>query len=303
MIDFQHPDPACRECYESVLFSEAERGCEYSFTNLYLWGHQHMAEIRGCIVFFSHFFGRSVYPCPIGKGDLKAAVEAILADAKERDIPCRITGITMEDKAKLEALFPGKFHFRSDRDSFDYVYDIHALADLSGKKLQKKRNFCNRFRTEHPNCRTLKLNEDTIPPAKAMVEQWFARRTESDPDRDFLLEQLAMNKFFANHSLLNPEGIVLMEDGNVLAVAIGSRLSENTFDIHFEKAREDIPGAYAAVNREFAGYLRSKYPALKFLNREDDLGIQGLRHVKTEYRPHHMVEKHWAYLREEIYGN
>lgn len=301
MIDFQRMRPDRRAAYEHILMTVPERGCEYSFANLFLWGHQHTAFLAGCVVFFSHFFGRSVYPYPIGSGDKKAALEAILHDARTRGLPCRITGITPKDREELEGLFPGKFYFRSDRDSFDYVYDIHMLADLKGRKMQKKRNHRNRFRAEHPACRVLELTEDTLPLAQNMVEQWYARRAEANPDRDYLLEQLAMYKAFHHYGELGMEGILLMEGGEVLAVAMGSRLSPDTFDIHFEKAREDIPGVYSTVNCEFAGYLRQKHPELAFLNREDDMGIEGLRNAKLDYKPHHMVEKYWAYLREELY--
>lgn len=302
MIDFQHMTPADRAGYEKVLFSCGERGCEYSFANHYLWGHQHMAEVAGCIVFFSHFYGKSLYPCPIGAGDKKAAVEAILQDARDRGLPCRITGITEPDREVLEALFPGKFHFRPDRNSYDYVYDIHALADLRGKKMQKKRNHLNRFRAEHPDYRALPLTEELLPLARTFAENWYAHRTEQDPEQDFLLEQLALYKAFGQFKELGMEGIILMEGGDVLGFSMGSRLSPDTFDIHFEKAREDVPGAYNAVNCEFARQLRLSHPELAFLNREDDMGLEGLRYAKMEYKPHHMVEKYWAYEREKIYG-
>ena len=94
------------------------------------------------------------------------------------------------------------------------------------------------------------------------------------------------------------EGVVLTEQGKVLAFAMGSRLGFDTFDIHFEKAL-DIDGAYAAVNQGFAQYLKEKYPDVKWLNREDDMGIEGLRKAKLSYCPDHMVEKCWAQLREE----
>ena len=80
---------------------------------------------------------------------------------------------------------------------------------------------------------------------------------------------------------------------------MGSFLNEDTFDIHFEKAREDIPGAYNAINREFARYLRQKYPQLKWLNREEDMGLEGLRKAKLGYNPDHMVDKYWARLWED----
>lgn len=90
-----------------------------------------------------------------------------------------------------------------------------------------------------------------------------------------------------------------MDGDRVLAFTIGSRLSEDTFDIHFEKAREHTDGAYAVINREFARFLREKYPAVRYLNREDDLGLPGLRKAKLSYYPARMGEKYWAQLRED----
>ena len=84
MIDFQRPTPALKESYNKILFSVPERGCEYSFSNICLWGYQKVAFLHGCIAFFSHFHGKSVYPYPIGSGNKKAVIEAILCDAEER---------------------------------------------------------------------------------------------------------------------------------------------------------------------------------------------------------------------------
>ena len=97
------------------------------------------------------------------------------------------------------------------------------------------------------------------------------------------------------------EGLVLLNEGEVLAFTLGSRLSNNTFDVHFEKARWDMDGAYTAINYEFARHIRGKYPDILYLNREDDMGIEGLRRAKESYHPHHMIEKYWAILLEEGY--
>lgn len=301
MIDFQRLTPDQKDLYNKILFSVNERGCEYSFANIFLWGHQKAAFLHDCIVLFSHFYGRSVYPYPIGRGDKKAAIEAILHDAQMRGIPCRITGITREDKEELEQLFPGIFLICPNRDTFDYVYDIHDLADLRGRKFQGKRNHFNRFCADHPDHQVIPLTCEALPKVKEFVEGWFARRREADPHGDYLLENLAMARTFNHCGEIGMEGIILMDQGEILAVSLGSRLSPNTFDIHFEKAREDVPGAYNAVNCHFARYLRLKYPELQYLNREDDMGLEGLRTAKLSYRPHHMVEKYWAYLQEYIH--
>ena len=249
----------------------------------------------------SHFYGKSAYPYPIGSGDKQAAIAEILRDAQERGIPCRLIGLTPDDKEELERLFPGTFYIKADRDSHDYVYDINDLADLRGRKFQSKRNHFNRFCAEHPQHNVLPMTCEMMPKVKEFVENWYANRLESDPEGDFLMENVALARLFNHCGELDVEGLALMDGDEILAITIGSRLSPNTFDVHFEKARETVSGAYNAINCHFARYLRLKYPQLQFLNREEDMGLEGLRNSKLSYRPHHMVEKYWAVVKEDIH--
>ena len=302
MIQFQRLKPSQREAYNRILMAVPNRGCEYSFVNLSLWGSQKVAFLHDCVAFFSHYNGRSVYPYPIGPGDRRKVLEEIMADAAERGIPCRITGMTEADRQELEAWFPEVFVTWAERDTFDYVYAVEDLADLRGRKFQKKRNHFNRFRAEHPDYEVRELNPCNIHQALGMVDDWYRKRMQSDPQGNYLLENLAMARAFQNYAALGMEGIVLLVDGKVAAVTMGSQLANDTFDIHFEKAREDVDGAYNAVNSEFARFLRLKYPQLAYLNREDDLGLEGLRQAKLSYNPHHMVEKYWACRKEDLYG-
>ena len=301
MIDFQKLTPAQREQYNEILFSCPPRGCEYSFANLSLWGLQKVAFLHGCVAFFSHFFGRSVYPYPIGNGDRKAVIEEILKDAKERGLPCRITGITDDDRAELEEWFPGKFLLKATRDDSDYVYAIDDLADLKGRKYQKKRNHANRFRAEHPDYKVVPLTPCNMVLAQHMINDWYVSRLKEDPEGDYMLENIALAKACRFYGDLGMDGILLMEGDRVLAVTMGSPMAKDTFDIHFEKAREEVDGAYTVVNQEFARYLRLKYPDVAYLDREDDMGLEGLRNAKLSYHPHHMIDKHKAYVAEEIH--
>ena len=302
MISFSRLQLAQKAQYEDILFACGSRSCEYSFANLYLWGRQEAAFFPEGVAFFSHFYGKSVYPYPIGTGDRRAVLETVLEDAKSRGIPCRITSMTQAETQELESWFPGKFLFRPDRDGFDYVYAIDDLADLKGRKFQKKRNHVHKFQASHPDCLSVPLEKENLPQAQEMVAQWFRQRLAEDPHGDYLLEQIALSRAFRHFEALGMEGLMLVENGQVLAVTLASRLSENTMDVHFEKAREDVDGAYAAVNCEFARYLRLKHPELAFLNREDDLGLPGLRQAKLSYQPHHMEEKYCAYLAEGLHG-
>ena len=301
MIDFHRLTLDQKDTYNEILFASGTRGCEYSFANMYLWGQQLVAFRHGCVVFFSHFDGRSVYPYPIGSGDRRRCLEEILADSHERGIPCRIVSMTDPDVAELESWFPGKFHLRADRNSFDYVYAIDDLADLKGKKFQKKRNHYNRFCAQYPNHEILTLNECNIDRARRLVDQWYYGHMRSNPERNFLLENIAMARAFQNYRTLDLEGCILLVNGEAVGVTMATRLSDDTFDIHFEKAREDIDGSYGAINCEFARHLRRTHPEVRFLNREDDMGIEGLRKAKLSYQPHHLLEKHWAYVLEELH--
>lgn len=303
MIEFHKMKLAEKEKYEEILFAGETRGCEYSFANMFLWGKQQVAFLDGCVAYFSHFYGRTLYPYPIGNGNKKAIIEAILQDARERGIPCRITGMTEADREELERLFPERFILRADRNGADYVYAIDDLADLKGRKFQKKRNHVNKFRSRHPNFEVLELNACNLPRVQHMINEWYRVRMKEDPEGDYLLENIALARACQNYVGLGMEGIALVDDGQVLAVTMGSRMGKDTFDIHFEKALEAEEGAYAAVNCEFARFLRLKYPEVRYLDREDDMGLEGLRKAKLSYNPHHMVTKYKAYLPEDLNEN
>ena len=298
MIDFKPITPERKAELLPYLYG-ANRGCEVSFGNLCMWGSQKAAVVADRLVLFARWDGRCVYPFPVGPGDLKPALEAILDDARARDIPCRITGMVGDEKEQLEELFPGLFHFHWSRASFDYVYEIDALADLKGKKLQKKRNHVNRFREAHPEYTVEPLSDENVDKIRAFLENWYARRLEEDPYADFDMERRALNRGLKHWKALDMEGLLLMDGEKLLGFTMGSPMSDSTFDIHFEKADPDAEGAYATVNWEFARYLRGKYPQLQFLDREEDMGLEGLRQAKLSYRPHHLVEKYRACMRED----
>jgi len=301
MIEFQPLTLENKADYEQQLMAGGERGCEYSFANLFLWGRQRAARLHGHWVLFSQFNRRSIYPFPVGQGEKKQVLDAIIADAKERGIPCRITGIGKAETDMLENCYPGQFRLHCDRDSYDYVYAIDDLADLKGRKYQRKRNHYNRFREAFPYYTTEPLGESNLPAVKEMVDKWYTARLAENPHGDYHMEHSALAKALKHHEALDMEGLVLKDGEDILAVTLGSRLSPDTFDIQFEKARWDVDGAYAVINCEFARYLRDKYPEVKFLNREEDMGLEGLRKAKLSYYPHHMVEKCWACLLEDGY--
>ena len=132
-----------------------------------------------------------------------------------------------------------------------------------------------------------------------MLDQWYHDHLQADPYQDFLLEQLALNRAFKSWDQLGLIGMALTDGEQVIAFSVASPLGNDTFDVHFEKALDVAEGAYAAINQGFAKYLLEQYPHVRYLNREDDMGIPGLRKAKLSYNPDHMVEKYWARLWED----
>lgn len=301
MIDFLPLDIERKTEYDKYLMACGNRGCEYSFANLFLWGRQKAAFLDDQLVFFSQFNRRSVYLFPVGPGDRKTALDAIIHDARKRGIPCRLTGLIAEDRETLERLYPGKFRFHHDRDGYDYVYDINGLAELRGKKYQKKRNHLNRFLSLYPDCHGVAVTEENEEEVRHMIEKWYVLREEEDPSADFHMEKAAIFKALDNRKALGMECYALYVNRSCVAMSMASPLSETVFDVHFEKALDKFEGVYAAINYFFSRHLREKYGAVKYLNREDDMGIPGLRHAKMSYRPDYMIEKSWACLLEEDY--
>ena len=298
MLNFQKITPEMRAEMEQYLLPLG-KSCEYTFTNLCIWGRQKVTYIGGYALFFSQFDRKTVYPFPAGTGDIRPILDAIIHDASVRGIPCCITGLNQGDITTIEQLYPGKFRFQCDRESFDYVYNIDDLADLKGKKYQKKRNHVNRFRALHPQWRVEPLSRENIPSVQEMLGQWFELRQQEDPTAGFNMEKLALERALKHYEELKLDGLVLFDGDRILAFSIASRLSSDTFDVHFEKAREDADGAYAAINQAFAQYLREKYPDIRYLDREEDMGLEGLRKAKLSYYPDHLKEKCWARLWEE----
>ena len=300
-INFKQITLSDKPTYDSYLENEGERGCEFSFANLYLWGRQSMAEADGHILLFSQFDRKSVYPYPLGDSDKHSAIDAIISDAHARGIPCRIAGITSEARTTLEELYPNKFRYHCDEGSFDYVYSIDDLADLNGKKYDGKRNHIRRFCDAYPNYLAEPISSANTEEVSRFVEEWYARRIAENPDADFHMERAALARALRNREALRLEGLILRGGGEILAMTLGGRLSSDTFDVNFEKARGEIQGAYAAINREFARYIRQKHPEVRYLDREEDMGLEGLRRAKRSYHPHHMIKKCWACLLEDGY--
>ena len=300
MIDFRTPQPSDKAWVDALLAQADYRGCDYNFTNLFVWSRaygQEIAQVNGFLV--THLCGRMgcSYMYPAGSGDLAAAIDILAREADERRQPLRLVCLTTRQMEELDRLMPGRFAYEADRDGFDYLYDIDRLADLTGKKLHAKRNHINRFMDNNPSWVYEEITTQTLPECLEMDQEWYRRsmvREGAAEERDLGDEGIALRTAMDHYHALGLEGGLIRVYGEVVAFTMGDRLNSDTYDVHFEKAYGELQGAYAMINREFARWVRAKHPNVRYLNREDDMGVEGLRKAKESYYPDRMVEKYAA---------
>ena len=300
MIDFKKPSLADKAWVKELLDLGNYRGCDYSFANMIIWWESYRPEIARLGNFLAIRVatdrGRG-YLFPAGAGDLAAAVDALEADAAACGYPFQLVALTGRQMGELEACCPGQFSFDPQRASFDYLYDIDRLADLPGKKLHAKRNHINRFVEQNPSWEYRPLTAENLAECLEMDQEWYRRsqaRLTDGKIYDLRSEDIALRTAVGNFEALELEGGLIRVYGEVVAFTIGSRLSSDTFDVHFEKAYGELQGAYAMINRELARQIRQAHPEIRYLNREDDMGLEGLRKAKESYYPDLMVEKYFA---------
>ena len=172
MIDFQKPDSQLLLSYHQAILQQ-DVSCEYAPVNLAIWGKQRMAFLDGYWVFFSQFDRRAVYPFPVGSGDIKPVLDALLQDAQQRGNSCCITAMSQDKCDLLNSLYPGKFCIFADRDGFDYLYNIDDLADLKGRRYQKKRNHVNKFQSLFPSWRTEEFSAGNVSEVQQFLQQFL----------------------------------------------------------------------------------------------------------------------------------
>lgn len=303
MIEFRDPVLEDREWVEELFHAAGNRGCEYSFATMFLWHSAYDQKVARIKDFVLERLSGSIGPSylfPAGRGDLKPVIEALEEDAAERGEVCKLICVTPEHIQQLEAIWPGQFEYTTDRFGFDYLYEIDRLADLGGKKLHAKRNHIHRFEEACPDWTAEEITAGNLAECEAMDREWnrlYRNRDgeEAPEERETLRdESRAMSRAFRHYDELGLKGLLIRTGGRVVAFTMGSQINQDTFDVHFEKAYSEIQGAYPMVNREFARWIRANIPGIRYLNREDDMGVEGLRKAKASYYPDRMVEKHSA---------
>jgi len=221
---------------------------------------------------------------PVGAGDKAKALDALAACLAERS-PEAFIG-RADDVFVQNVVDPDRYRIRTDRDNSDYVYLAESLITLSGNRYHKKKNHLNKFKKTHDFTYRV-LDSETVHTFLDLQSDWC--RLKDCASSDALLEEdRAVYEALTHHDQLGFRGGAILIDGRVEAFALGEKLNEDTAVIHIEKANPKILGLYAIINQQFC---EKEWSEVTYVNRQQDLGIPGLRKAKKSYHPDHMIHK------------
>lgn len=282
----------------AVLQHEQSRSCDYTVGGLALWIGWFNYEY--CIVDDTLFIkGLSennphltAFSMPIGKMNVDRAVDMLQHYCELHNMKFVLSAIPDDCMDKF-AHFGGIIE---PLDAWsDYIYNAESLATLAGKKLQKKRNHVNRFIADNPHYKFEAITAENI----GEVDRFFKALTATESDDESLMaayETNAVSRVLTNGNELGFEGALLRnEDADIVAFTFGEVIGD-TLHVHIEKMRHNVPGAGVAITKMFAAKMLELHPQIRYVNRQDDAGDEGLRQAKMSYNPAFILKKYNIYI-------
>ncbi len=258
--------------------------CEYNFSNLYAW--QDAYELSWTLYQERLLIYDEISQCsfmPLGKDFCPEELAVLSLQLKNRGLTPEFSLVTPEYLKK----FPDteKYYIiKEEPDYAEYIYDVDKLFELAGTKLHKKRNLISQFKRSYPEFEVHLLKGEYRQQALELAQRLMNRRKSLSNTLN--QEFCAMETSFDYFDQLGLEGLVITVENKVIAFCVFSELKHSTYDIQFEKSDMNFKGAAQVINHETAKYLKDK---CQYLNREQDLGIKGLRQAKMSYDPEKLI--------------
>lgn len=287
-IDLKH-----KEIYEKYT-NKSYRNSEASFTNMFIWRkitNACIAVIADMLVLRVFFGGKYRFVMPFGnKENIHDCINKLLDYCNNNGYKLEIIGADsgfVEELSKISL----KFSYHQDRNAQDYVYLSQSLAELSGKKLHSKRNHINKFKSSY-SYEFTSLKNEHFETCIQKTEVWMNKKYDGNQQK-YQTELDTVKCLFENYTKFNLIGGALFVDGELVAYTVGEGISNDTALVHVEKADVDYNGAFTVINNEFAKLLKDKY---LYINREEDMGIEGLRKAKLSYKPEFLTDKYKCYF-------
>ncbi len=272
-----------KEGFAELLQTMQPQISEYTFTNLYAWRGSRMcllSSIGGAPIILREYGELRHLMSPPVKEGINELIELL----REIGETPPIYGVLKEE---AEALAELGFEVRPDRDNWDYVYSVTDLIELKGSKFRGKRQNIHKCLSEH-NCEYVEIDGSITAECRKFYDRW-CRNRECWEDIELEAEVETIKETLKHYDELPVFGAAIYVDGSLEAFTIGERLNVETAVVHFEKADPTVRGLYQLLNNWFC---TNRLKEFRWVNREQDLGIPGLRRAKMDYNPHHFIEKY-----------
>jgi uncharacterized protein len=289
MSGFKQIELTDKKVFDDFFAEDPPGTSELTFTNLFMWRHRYQpvwSTRDNCLlIILQPVEGAPFGLPPVGAGNKGDALLGLSRELQEVSPEPKISRVCKDfvdsyvDSDHYDIIY--------DRDNSDYVYLAENLIKLPGNKFHKKKNHVNRFRKNY-DFEYRSLDDDLAESFLRLQEDWCELRNCVE-DPDLLQEDRAVFEAISHYKELGFKGGAISIDSKVEAFALGEPLNPDTAVIHIEKANPDIPGLYAAINQLFCA---KEWSGVKYINREQDLGLENLRKAKESYYPDHMVEKY-----------
>lgn len=273
---------------EPIVKKSGAVSCDAAFGTIYIWRKVYSTRICHFkdYLLTAYLFdkGNVYFDYPVGSGDISKAIKFMNEYANKIDRKPFFSVSGLKQCEEFKQLFPN-YVCKELRDNYEYIYLSESLASLKGRKLHSKRNHLNNFKSKY-NYSYEEINENNYKDALYVARQWCLQHTAMDRSDDEN-EDCAIKEAFKYYKELKFKGGLLKVDDLPVAMTLGEAITDECFVVHFEKALNTVDNAYTAINNMFSQTL-TQY---KYINREEDLGIEGLRKAKLSYRPEILLEK------------
>ncbi len=295
MIDFNEIQIEDKSLFDRFISQGICENSEFTFTNLFIWRHAYRfryAVLADHLCVIGHYRGKMplLFP-PIGPGNdqYPKAMEMLKNYFSKVGTPFVMKAVTADQKSLLEHAMTDRITFKEDRNNYDYVYCTKDLIELEGKKYRQKRNHINKFKASY-DYTFEPIDTTNIDACLETAVDWALQRSGDEGIQE---EKRAILEMFENFEALSIKGAALRVGGTIQAFTLGEQLNHNTAVIHIEKANTDYHGSYTAINQMFAQHYLQEF---SYINREEDMGIPGLRKAKESYHPTKMIVKYTGFF-------
>lgn len=288
LASFKRIEITDKPVFDQFFLADPPQASEYTFTNLFMWRRKYNTKwsvSHNClVVILEQAPGKFMALQPVGLGNKTEALIFLCRVLESQDLNPLIGRVTDDF---VDMFVDGsRFDLMEDPDNSDYVYLAEKLIKLSGNKYHRKKNHLNRF-IKNFDFQYRNFSPELIDSVLSLQETWCEFKDCYEDDNLFH-EDRAVCDALTHYQTLGFTGGAILIEGQVQAFSFGEMLNTDTAVIHIEKANPEIDGLYTVINQRFCA---AAWTNARFVNREQDLGLEGLRKAKQSYYPHHMVNK------------